>query len=139
MLCDIPNAEDRRDILRACSRKIALAPEVNLDDYVQVTEGYSGADLQALLYNAHLACVHSNISDAKTASESLNGVEIDGQDVQYISLGGLEGATNGMNGTIVKSKAEKALMTKRVRRICAFFTSPRAQPFVYSSSRSCLR
>lgn len=114
LLCDIPNAEDRRDILRACSRKIALSPEVDLDDYVHKTEGYSGADLQALLYNAHLACVHSNISDAKKSTEDGNQNDLDGEDVDYIALGRIKSGINGTNGAIVKSKAEKAQMTKRV-------------------------
>jgi peroxin-1 len=110
----MPNAEDRRDILRACSRKIAMSPDVDLDDYVRKTEGYSGADLQALLYNAHLACVHSNISDPQKSTEGPDTEDMDGQDIEYIALGSSRSLTNGVNGTLVKSKAEKAQMTKRV-------------------------
>lgn len=112
LLCDMPNAEDRLDILRACSRKIALSPDVDLNDYVQKTEGYSGADLQAVLYNAHLACVHSNISDAKFSEGNADKGDTDGEDVEYVSLGG---SRNLANGSLVKSKAERAQITKRVR------------------------
>lgn len=110
----MPNPEDRRDILRACSRKIGLSPDVDLDDYVQATDGYSGADLQAVLYNAHLACVHSNLTDTRKSSDETNGAELDGQDVDYIALGANRGGPNVYNGVVVKSKAEKAQMTKRV-------------------------
>lgn len=114
LLCDMPNAEDRRDILRACSRKIGLSPDVDLNDYVEKTEGYSGADLQAVLYNAHLECVHSNISVTKSAMDGDSDVHTNGQDIGFISLGAANSMSNGMNGSVVKSKAEKAQMTKRV-------------------------
>ncbi|KAK9899327.1 AAA-domain-containing protein [Cystobasidium minutum MCA 4210] len=117
LLCDMPNPEDRRDILRACSRKIGLSPDVDLDDYVQATDGYSGADLQAVLYNAHLACVHSNLTDTRKSSDETNGAELDGQDVDYIALGANRGGPNVYNGVVVKSKAEKAQMTKRLEQI----------------------
>lgn len=94
-----------------------MSPSVNLEDYIQATEGYSGADLQAVLYNAHLACVHSSISDTKIASDSVDNADTDGQDVQYIALGGSKGAANGISGTVVKSRAEKAQMNKRVRHL----------------------
>lgn len=111
----MPSAEDRRDILRACSRKIALAPDVDLEDYVRQTEGYSGADLQAVLYNAHLACVHSNIADTKKMTDGQDDSATEAEDVKYIALSGQTMSANGMNGSIVKSRAEKAQMTKRVR------------------------
>lgn len=114
LLCDMPNAEDRLDILRACSRKIALSPDVDLNDYVAKTEGYSGADLQAVLYNAHLACVHSNISDTKASTENADTADTDADNVEYISLGGAMALANGVNGSLVKSKAEKAQISKRV-------------------------
>ncbi|KAJ7874791.1 P-loop containing nucleoside triphosphate hydrolase protein [Mycena olivaceomarginata] len=60
--CDMPDLEDRKDILQAVARKVALSPSVEIDEIAAATEGYSGADLQALMYNAHLEVVHSSIS-----------------------------------------------------------------------------
>ena len=41
---------------------MSLEPDVDLSDLVDQTEGYSGADLQGLVYNAHLEAVHSSIN-----------------------------------------------------------------------------
>ncbi len=67
ILCDLPNFEDRLDILKAISKNLKLAPEVvdeqrqGLWEVAERTEGYSGADLQAVVYNAHLEAIHDQI------------------------------------------------------------------------------
>ncbi len=48
----VPNAEGRRTILKIHSRRMPLAPEVNLERLAQVTPGFVGADLQALCKEA---------------------------------------------------------------------------------------
>lgn len=47
--------------MQVYSRKILIGDDVDLDHYARLTEGFSGADLQALLYNAHLEVVHSTL------------------------------------------------------------------------------
>lgn len=47
--------------MQVLSRKISIGDDVDLDHYARLTEGFSGADLQALLYNAHLEVVHSTL------------------------------------------------------------------------------
>ena len=71
LLCDMPSLDDRADILRALARKIALADDVDLDDWARRTDGYSGADLQALLYNASLEAINEVIraSEADVAQD----------------------------------------------------------------------
>ena len=44
------------------SRKLTLHPSVDLFDIAEESEGYSGADLQAVIYNAHLEVVHATIT-----------------------------------------------------------------------------
>lgn len=61
LLCDMPNYDDRIDILKAISQKVHLDPEVDLHYWAKRTEGFSGADLQALLYNAHLETINEAI------------------------------------------------------------------------------
>lgn len=39
-----------------------LASDVELREFAGKTEGFSGADLQGFLYNAHLEAIHSSIS-----------------------------------------------------------------------------
>ncbi|KAI9694007.1 MAG: Peroxisome biosynthesis protein pex1 [Bathelium mastoideum] len=66
LLCDMPTLEDRVDILRAVFGKLKVDAAVlsdgdtghNLLEVAKRTEGYSGADLQAVIYNAHLEAIH---------------------------------------------------------------------------------
>ncbi|KAL4998052.1 P-loop containing nucleoside triphosphate hydrolase protein [Aspergillus recurvatus] len=79
LLCDMPNHADRADIIRAVSKKLIMSEEVvaRLDEVAARTAGFSGADLQAVVYNAHLEAVHDALGDrsgdkppAKTAKSS---------------------------------------------------------------------
>ncbi|GJJ08536.1 hypothetical protein Clacol_002754 [Clathrus columnatus] len=87
LLCDMPSKQDRKEvhipvgppnytlnitfkILQALSRKIFLSADVNLDYYAKSTEGFSGADLQALLYNAHLEVVHLALDKSERKGDS---------------------------------------------------------------------
>ncbi|KAK7747748.1 Peroxisome biosynthesis protein pex1 [Diatrype stigma] len=77
LLCDFPALEDRLDILRALGRKVKLADDVTIpeDDgeiaamiaageggplleIARRSEGFSGADMQALMSNAQLEAIH---------------------------------------------------------------------------------
>jgi peroxin-1 len=68
LLCDFPNPEDRVDILQALGRKVKISDEVlsseeGLLELARRTEGFSGADLQALMSNAQLEAIHDVLSD----------------------------------------------------------------------------
>ncbi|KAK3621594.1 Peroxisome biosynthesis protein pex1 [Elasticomyces elasticus] len=65
LICDMPDTDDRLDILRAVSKKLHVEEGVfggegrqTLEEVAERTEGYSGADLQAVMYNAHLEAIH---------------------------------------------------------------------------------
>ncbi|MGC9116365.1 MAG: AAA family ATPase [Conexivisphaera sp.] len=49
-----PNATERAEILRILVRKVPLAPDVDLEELSRATEGYTGADLKALVREAAL-------------------------------------------------------------------------------------
>jgi peroxin-1 len=70
LLCDMPNHADRADIIRAVSGKLLMSEEVvaRLDEVAARTAGFSGADLQAVVYNAHLEAVHDALGD-RTGSD----------------------------------------------------------------------
>lgn len=70
LLCNMPTKEDRLDIMHAIARKVHLSEEVDLEKWAARTEGYSGADLQALLYNAHLEAIHESITAASEEKEA---------------------------------------------------------------------
>ncbi|KAF2767434.1 AAA-domain-containing protein [Teratosphaeria nubilosa] len=62
LLCDLPGVEEREDILRAVGRGLrfeegGVEEEGWLGAVAARTEGCSGADLQAVLYNAHLEAI----------------------------------------------------------------------------------
>jgi peroxin-1 len=74
LICDMPHEEDRLDILRAVSSQLKLDSSIlhneegrqGLREVARRTDGYSGADLQAVMYNAHLDAIHDvlgNVND----------------------------------------------------------------------------
>ena len=79
LICDLPHLEDRLDILRALSKKLKISPGVlaagnnpneSLLEIAHRTAGYSGADLQAVVYNAHLEAIHDVLGDQGTIAET---------------------------------------------------------------------
>lgn len=78
LICELPNLEDRLDILRALSKKLKISAALldlenqssqSLLEVAHRTEGYSGADLQAVMYNAHLEAIHDVLGDQPTTAE----------------------------------------------------------------------
>ncbi|KAI9457841.1 P-loop containing nucleoside triphosphate hydrolase protein [Boletus coccyginus] len=106
VLCDMPNEEDRKDILHAVTRKVTLGPAVDFAEIARLTEGFSGADLQSLVYNAHLQVVHASI-DATSTRRSGQEEE---KRIQYVTLG----ATGEQK---VLSRAEESALQKRLQQI----------------------
>lgn len=77
VICDLPNMNDRTDILKTIvssngffikNRKETLA------EISKKTEGYTGADLQAVVYNAYLKSVHENL-ESETNNETTQNTE----------------------------------------------------------------
>lgn len=71
LLCDFPNLEDRIDIIAALAKKVRLSDEVlegeeGMVELGRRTEGFSGADLQALVSNAQLEAIHDVLGDHRT-------------------------------------------------------------------------
>ena len=80
LLCDMPNLDDRRDILHALGKKLSIAPYIlngsdhsrSFSEVARRTAGYSGADLQAVIYNAHLEAIHDVLGN-QSANGETNG------------------------------------------------------------------
>ncbi|CAE7230329.1 unnamed protein product [Rhizoctonia solani] len=110
LLCHMPAADERQEasILQAVSRKITLAPDVDLSEIARRTEGFSGADLQALVYNAQLEVVHEELA-AKTQelTESLSTDRTEDR-VRVEVVGGS-----------VMTRAETAALERRVATMIA--------------------
>lgn len=59
--CDFPDVGEREAILSALLRKSKVHEDVDIAEVAAATEGYTGADLAALLGEAQLAAVHEQI------------------------------------------------------------------------------
>jgi peroxin-1 len=71
LLCDMPSHSDRIDIIQAVSKKLHLSEEVKsrISEIASRTEGYSGADIQAVVYNAHLEAIHDLLGDRSSSTD----------------------------------------------------------------------
>ncbi|PWY98707.1 AAA-domain-containing protein [Testicularia cyperi] len=113
LLCDMPTKEDRVDIMRAISLKVHLDPSVDLEKWADRTEGFSGADLQALLYNAHLEAIHESINTAAPQDSEKEDKSAAGQGLKFVQFGG--GKSSGASKTL--SGAEKQALTHKLELV----------------------
>lgn len=72
ILCDFPSPEERVDIIRAIGKKAKLSEAVlksdeDLAEIARRTDGFSGADLQALISNAQLEAIQDVLKDTEIA------------------------------------------------------------------------
>jgi peroxin-1 len=87
LICDLPNFEDRLDIIRAVGSKVHFSPGVDLEEIARRTEGYSGADLQAVVYNAHLEAVQGVIGEEIKRKEQMEEKpEDDQEDLEFLEF-----------------------------------------------------
>ena len=93
-------------ILQAHARKVPLSTSVDLTYYAEATEGFSGADLQALIYNAHLEVVHASIN--RLSTETPVKETLDSTSINYTVL-------SGPVKTGITSRAEETALQRRVR------------------------
>lgn len=122
LLCNMPDFEERKDvlplpysitgpllkpsqILKAVARKITVSESVDFDEIASKTDGFSGADLQALLYNAHLDAIHASIADLPSLSTSSG--QDDDTPVEYTIL-------SDPSAKSKLSKAEEMALQRRV-------------------------
>ncbi len=61
LYCPLPNQNERLEILHALSAKLSFSFDVDFQIIASLTHNFSGADLQALLYNAQLDALHNSI------------------------------------------------------------------------------
>ncbi|KAI9144869.1 P-loop containing nucleoside triphosphate hydrolase protein [Paraphysoderma sedebokerense] len=116
LLCPLPDYPARLSILEAVASKLHLHSSISLSDIAEKTEFFSGADLQGLLYNAHLEAVHDVIEDEEgdgsggPVPEKVNGKQKGevGVDVEFKVLNDTEENT---------TRAAKEAIKKRISTI----------------------
>lgn len=92
-------------ILKAVARKTSVSDTVDFDEIASKTVGFSGADLQALLYNAHLDVIHASIVDMPSMSS--NSHQSDDTPLEYTILGDSSAKSK-------LSKADEMALQRRV-------------------------
>ncbi|XP_018567374.1 peroxisome biogenesis factor 1 [Anoplophora glabripennis] len=65
ILCPLPSKDDRLEILTILSKNLDLSEDVNLEAVASATKGYSGADLQSILYTAQLSTIDHLLDSSK--------------------------------------------------------------------------
>ena len=126
LICDMPDEGDRLDILKAVCGKLKVDSSVldgaehNLAEVARKTEGYSGADLQAVIYNAHLEAIHDIIGAADTAAQDFGKRKRSNskrgskhQDFTYFRLGGDDPKVNGVQSAAAIA-AERAQIAAKI-------------------------
>ena len=88
---------------------MSLADDVDLGAIARATDGFTGADLQALVYNANLEAVHEAI-DQKPGNAPKKGSVPDEEKIQYVTFG-QEGSEK------VLSAAEETAIQRQVRTL----------------------
>jgi peroxin-1 len=127
LLCDMPNEEDRLDILQALSKKLKMsddALETGLPEVSTRTEGYSGADLQAVVYNAHLEAIHDVLggrhetSSTKPKSQAKSKVPISHSDFIQFTFGTKDNAESELeNATSSQDLIDQAAIRAKLEAI----------------------
>lgn len=68
IICDMPNFDDRLSILKCICEKMDLEDEIDLAEIATMTNGFSGADMQGVCYNAYLKAVHDKLNQDEQAT-----------------------------------------------------------------------
>lgn len=68
IICDMPNYDDRLSILQCICEKMDLDSNVDLNEIAKMTQGFSGADMQGVCYNAYLKAVHDKLNSMEQAT-----------------------------------------------------------------------
>lgn len=131
VICDLPDYENRLDILKTIvkSNGFNLKDEQSLTGIANATNGYTGADLQAVVYNAYLKGVHERLeSDASgnAESEQANGKD-NAKDLEYKVIFGEKIENNMIRNFDLTRKKIETLMESHENLVLPFGKTP-SQP-----------
>lgn len=123
LLCGMPDVQERLEILQALARKMTLADNVDLEYYAERTEGLSGADLQAFLYNAHLESIHSAIAIESFEERSKGSGTPQDEKSTFVIFGGNQGLEKKAPMTL----AERGQIESRLNMIKKAYNAEQEQ------------
>ncbi|KAF9415649.1 Peroxisome biosynthesis protein pex1 [Podila epigama] len=103
LLCGMPNLEERHEILACLARKMEVDESVDLMECARRTEGLTGADLQAVLYNAHLEAIRVAIErDEAIKKERQNSSSNGNESGSRSPVTGRGGSTSRSDGKMAR-------------------------------------
>jgi peroxin-1 len=82
VFCGLPNGAERLSILQAASRSLPVHADVCLADVAARTQGFTGADLAAILSEAQLLAVHEQLDKSAPGQQQ----QPDGGDGQALAV-----------------------------------------------------
>lgn len=86
IICDMPDSNDRCEILKCASQKMRISNDVDLQKLAGLSGGYTGADLQALMYDAYLDAIHEYLETQEQQKPRIDSKTTNGDD--YFQVGG---------------------------------------------------
>ena len=117
----IPNENERIEILQILAKNLILDQSVHLEKVAQITDGYTGADIQALLCTAQLAAFHE-VFDSKVSkvADGSSGLTQNNLNLEYYRslneskssdpptsvIAEVESIFNNLRGESIKSSEE---------------------------------
>ncbi|KAI0032780.1 AAA-domain-containing protein [Vararia minispora EC-137] len=117
LLCNMPSLAERAEILAAHARKLPVSSTVNFVFIAERTDGFSGADLQALVYNAHLEAVHSDLGMHASLADDPQTESGEEKQVKFVTFGGEEGEG-------IRSRAEEMALQRRILQLMTAAADP---------------
>lgn len=115
VICDIPDLENRMDIIQTVTKKMSLGAHINLKYIAEQTEGFSGADIQALCYNAYLNAVHRKLQNDTLEEEKVSNSNSKTQDHNAKEF--FQFSLNSENNIKNLSIQEKAQLHKKIHAL----------------------
>ncbi|KAJ1920830.1 Peroxisome biosynthesis protein pex1 [Mycoemilia scoparia] len=112
VFCNIPNRQERIDILTKHARKMNLDKSVNLEDYSDATENFTSADLQSLAYNAFLEAVNDQQANLQYQKNQDDEPSSDTDNVEYF-------VHDPSDESDSKSKHRNPDLTKQIEQVKA--------------------
>ncbi|MBW0464686.1 hypothetical protein O181_004401 [Austropuccinia psidii MF-1] len=132
LLCSMPNEQERLEILKAVSRTLPLIHNLSFDKVARATEGFTGADLQALVYSAHLEVVNENIlTNAKTIGQNDGAVTAISnlhEGLDWTEIEPCQPEKSKFEGKPMRSRAESEAIKKRLERVLENTSLKRLSP-----------
>ncbi|OWB67036.1 hypothetical protein B5S33_g298 [[Candida] boidinii] len=119
VICDMPDLQDREDILKVVTRTMNLDESVDLSVIAENSEGFSGADLQAVAYNAYLKAIHEKFESEELSlkSKDVGSSSSDADNNSSVKFFEISNEKDKLNKNIFNKPGELLKISKKLELI----------------------